>query len=312
MTAGSPFSAALGRAKSEVARRLRSEAGFTLIEVVLAAMMLAIISAPISAIISQSAVIAKIARERTGADQIAQTQIESIRALDYYSVGIVNGNPPGSLTAQTQNVLLPNGTAVTINRTVTYVADPIPTAYVTSADYKKVTVTVTRNSDNKVLSTKVTYVSSASAPPYGGTTWVMIKRQVIDAVTTLPLAGVSVNLTGGPKSENRTDKTDGSGTVVFPALTSSATSLPVFLLATTLTGYNVFPDDLSPATPVVDRLDAGSQLGRNDPDVSPDLADGERPDVGRIGLTPAERPSRSTRRGAACRHWSSRPARAGT
>ena len=262
MTAGSRIGAALGRVKRDVAGRLRDEAGFTLIEVVLAAMMLAIISAPISAIISQSAVIAKLARERTGADQIAQTQIESIRALDYYSVGTsctLNpppcGNPSGSLFATSPNttfpnpVLLPDGEAVTIKRQVTYVADPIPTAFVTNADYKKVVVTVSRASDGHQLSQKTTYVSSASAPPYGGSTWVQIKRQVIDAVTNLPLAGVSVNLTGGPKAENRTDVTDGAGNVVFPALTSSSTSLPVFTLVSTLSGYAVFPDDISPGAP---------------------------------------------------------------
>jgi len=231
-------------------RALRAQAGFTLIEVLLAGVMLAIVSVPISAIISQGAAIAKLSRERTGADQLAQTEIEAIRALTYTSVGTVNGNPAGSLVANTA-ASLPGGEAVTIARQVTWVADPIPTAYVTNADYKKVVVTITRNSDGHQLAQDTTYVSSASAPPYAGSTWVQVKRQVVDAVTALPLAGANVNITGGPDTNpvlNRNDTTDGSGTVLFPALDSAASSTPVYTLATTLTGYKVFPDDISPGS----------------------------------------------------------------
>ena len=70
---------------------------------------------------------------------------------------------------------------------------------------------------------------------------------MIDAVTNLPLPGASVNLTGGPTiRQNRTDTTDASGTVLFPALNNSTNGTPVYTLATTLTGYSVFPDDISP------------------------------------------------------------------
>ena len=145
---------------------------------------------------------------------------------------------------------LPNGEKVSVATQATYVTDPIPTAYVTHADYKKVVVTVTRLSDNRVLAQNTTYVASASAPPLAGTGWVLIKRQVIDGVTTQPLVGASVNVTGGPNSANRTDTTDGSGTVLFPALDSSPVHPPPdYMVAATMTGYNVFPDDLPPMAP---------------------------------------------------------------
>jgi hypothetical protein len=224
------------------------EAGFTLIEVLLAGLMLAILSVPISGLISSSAAIARLDRERTGADQLAQAEIETIRTLPYTQVGLTGGNPPGVLTAST-STSLPSGEAVATAIQVTWVADPIPTAFVTNADYKKVVVTVTRTSDGVQLAKKTTYVASASAPPFAGSTWDQIKRQVVDAVTNLPLPGASVNLTGGPDSENRTDITDGSGTVLFPALASSSNGTPVYTLATTLTGYSVFPDDISPGSP---------------------------------------------------------------
>ncbi|MFI5052933.1 MAG: prepilin-type N-terminal cleavage/methylation domain-containing protein [Acidimicrobiia bacterium] len=251
MSAEGRIVVAFGRATTGIARRVRQEAGFTLIEVLLSAVMLAIISAPISAILSQGAVIGKLARERTGASQLAQAQIEAVRALAYYQVGTSGGNPAGSVVAS-NSALLPDGEAVTITRKITWVADPIPTAFVTNADYKKVVVTITRSSDNHVLATDTTLVSSASAPPYHGSSWVQIKRTVIDAVTALPLPGASVNITGGPDTNpvlNRTDTADGAGVVLFPALNSAASGTPVYTLATTLAGYNVFPDDISTGSP---------------------------------------------------------------
>ena len=248
MSAEGRIDAAFGRATTRIARRLRHEAGFTLIEVLLTGVMLAIISAPISAILSQGAVIAKMARERTGADQLAQTQIESLRSIPYTQVGIVNGNPAGSLAASTSKAL-PSGEAVTIAWQVTWVNDKVPeNPYQSNADYKKVVLTVTRNSDNKLLTQKTTFVAAASAPPSAGTTWVQIKRTLQDAVTLSPIVGANVNLTGGVNSLNRNDTTDASGSVLFPALDPATNGLgtPLYTLLSTFSGYSVFPDDISP------------------------------------------------------------------
>ncbi len=102
-----------------------------------------------------------------------------------------------------------------------------------------------------MLSTKTTYVSAASAPPNAGSTWIQIQRTVIDAVTNLALSGASVNLTGGPDTSpvtNRTDTSDAAGTVLFPALSTTASGTPGYTLATSFSGYNVFPDDISPGS----------------------------------------------------------------
>jgi hypothetical protein len=248
MSAEGRIDAAFGRVTIRIARRLRQEVGFTLIEVLLAGVMLAIISAPISAILSQGAVIAKMARERTGADELAQTQIESLRAIPYTQVGIVNGNPSGSLAAST-STKLPSGEAVTVAYQVNWVNDKVPeNPYQTNADYKKVVLTITRNSDGKLLTQKTTFVAAAAAPPAAGTTWVQVKRTIQDAVTLSPIVGANVNLTGGVNSLNRNDVTDASGTVLFPALDPATNGLgtPLYTLDATFSGYSVFPDDISP------------------------------------------------------------------
>jgi type II secretory pathway pseudopilin PulG len=244
---------ALGRGAALVTklRAIRAEAGFTLIEVLLAGVMLAILSVPISGLISTSAAIARLDRERTSADQLAQTQIETIRTLPYFDVGIVGRNPQGNVPATTSATLPSIGT-VTITTQITYVADALPSnPYPTKADYKKVVLTVT-DSAGKQLAQKMTYIAPASAPPNAGSTWDSIQRTVIDAVTNLALPGASVNLTGGPDTSpvtNRTDTTDASGSVLFPALDTTSSGTPGYTLATTLSGYSVFPDDISPGSP---------------------------------------------------------------
>jgi hypothetical protein len=217
---------------------------------IVTSVILVIISAPIAGVLLASAADSAKARERTAADQLIQAKLETIRTLPYASVGLAGGNPPGTLVASV-STSLPSGEKVTVTTQATYVTDSIPTAYVTHADYKKVVVTITRQSDGAQLSQDTTFVASASAPPLAGTGWVQIKRQVVDAVTAQPIVGASVALTGGPPAAvNRTDATDGSGTVLFPALDSSSTVPPPnYTLAAVLTGYNVFPDDLPPMAP---------------------------------------------------------------
>ncbi len=248
---GLRYGATLARIIEHMIGRLRlarSEAGFTLIEVLMAALILGIIAAPLSAVLVSSRALAGIARERTAADQLAQTAIETMRTLSYTQVGIVGGNPDGTLAAST-STLLPSGEAVTIATSVKWVNDSIPGAYVTNADYKKVTLTVTRDSDGQQLAQKTTLVASASAPPLSGTSWVQVKRTVVDAVTQTVLQGASVHLTGGPTAEDRTDTSDAAGVVDFPALDSSSIIPPPdYTLTSTLSGYLVFPDDIAPGS----------------------------------------------------------------
>lgn len=248
---GVPSGAAFARITQKAQARLRkvrSEAGFTLIEVLIAGLMIVIIGAPLALILTSSAALAGNARERTTADQLAQTSIETIRTLSYTQVGINGGNPDGVLSASTA-ANLPSGEQVHIGTTVKFVSDSIPgNPYPTNADYKKVVLTVTRDSDGAQLAQKTTFIASASAPPLSGSDWVQVKRTAIDAITSLSIPGVSVHLTGGPNSEDRTDITDSAGVVLFPSLDSDSTA-PVanYTLASAPPfGYLVFPDDIAP------------------------------------------------------------------
>ena len=93
------------------------------------------------------------------ASKIAQQHLEDIRNMSYSSVGIVGGNPTGTISAsQTQTV---NGTAYTVQTSVKYVDDPAGGQPHTHVDYKSVTVVVTPNLTAGLPVTESTIV----APP---------------------------------------------------------------------------------------------------------------------------------------------------
>ena len=78
------------------------------IEMIMTAVILAIIAVPISGVLLAAAAESSVARERTAADQLVQAKLEAIRTLSYAQVGITGGNPPGTLTASI-SAGLPNG-----------------------------------------------------------------------------------------------------------------------------------------------------------------------------------------------------------
>ena len=108
-----------------------------------------------------------------------------------------------------------------------------------------------QHATGKVLSTKTTYIAAASAPPNAGSTWIQIQRTVVDAVTNLALPGASVNLTGGPDTSpvtNRTDTTDASGTVLFPAPQHHLERDARLHARHHALGVHRLPDDISPGS----------------------------------------------------------------
>ena len=109
------------------------------------------------------------------------------------------------------------GLDATVTTQISYMDDAPATSYRTRADYKKVVVTVVRNTDARTLAQDVTYV----APPG--------RRRVRRAEpgnraradhrlrAEHPIVGATVTVGGGP-SPTRNDLTDASGSSVFPAL----------------------------------------------------------------------------------------------
>jgi type II secretory pathway pseudopilin PulG len=222
-------------------RRLAREGGFTLIEAVMAMALFVLVAGALAGVLTSAVSASKIARERTLADQLAMEQIEEIRRLQYDSVGTTSGNPPGSV-APSEPVTV-RGLQATLATQIAYVNDPTPTSYATSANYKRVMVTVTRNDTGKVLARQVTYVAPPARAPYGGLNKAIIEARVVDYATNQPVENATVNLATGPDAP-RSDLTDSAGEVTFAALTPNPVSGPTayYDLSATKLGYLMLAD----------------------------------------------------------------------
>ena len=209
----------LRRARVRRLRRVltRDQCGFSLIEVVFALVLFEIVGASLIGLLTSATAASNVARQRTIAQQAALSQIESIRSLDYDSVGLQNGNPPGTLVAT--QAISNGGFIGTLTTKVSYVNDPGPLSYTSYANYKKVVVTVKRTRDSKQLAQEVTYV----APPIKASeTNAVIKATVYDYNNNNTFEA-PVSLSTGP-SAPRNDTTDVSGSVTFAGLTPNPTS----------------------------------------------------------------------------------------
>jgi Tfp pilus assembly protein PilV len=233
------------RARLAPTRAARGEAGFTVIEALGAIVLFVVVATALAGILVSAINTNGRARERTQAQQVAQAQIETIRRMPYDKVGTVNGNPAGTLQAS-QSVTV-GSSKYTVNIAVKYVGDSVPTSYPTGADYKRVTVTVLRPSDSKLLAKEVTYVSSPARAPLGGLNNAIINVQVVDYALNTPVEGVNVNVTSTSPSVNLNDTADDTGNVSFPALTPNPSSSYFYDITASLTGYVTLKDDLPPA-----------------------------------------------------------------
>jgi type II secretory pathway pseudopilin PulG len=236
---------------------LGDEGGFGLIETTMAMAMFAVVSAPLVGVLLASVAQQKDAHERTLAAQTAQTAIESVRALPYDAVGLVNGNPAGTISpAQAANSLGIQGLDATVTLRVSYMDDAPATSYRTRADYKKVVVTVVRNADQRPLAQDVTYVAPPGAGAYAGQSQGVILAQAIDLATNTPVVGATVTVGGGP-STTRNDTTDAAGATTFPALLPTTAAQNHYDVTVAAPGYVTLRDDLPPSTTARTALVAG-------------------------------------------------------
>jgi type II secretory pathway pseudopilin PulG len=220
-----------------------------MIEMVCAMALFAVVITPLGGIMTASLAAQTGSKERTLAQQAAQSAVEAIRGMPYDDVGLTTANPAGRLVGQ-QAITL-QGLKATLGTEITYVNDPVSPDYATYADYKKVVVTVTRTRDARQLAREVTYV----APPAGTGTARIIKVQVVDYALRSVLENATVSLATGP-SAPRIDRTDPTGWVVFPDLTPnpSSGSQSYYDINVSATGYQTLRDDLPPASQAHVRL----------------------------------------------------------
>jgi type II secretory pathway pseudopilin PulG len=240
------------RAGRQVIRRaqraLGREHGFTLIEAVLAMAIFAAVVTALGGVLTSSISARSLASQRTAAEQIANDQIEWIRSLDYDTeVGLTGAANPNGVVNPTGDQSAQGGPTVpakyTATITIKWVDDPVPTAFVTHANYKNVTVSVFRATDSKRLTQQSTVISPRQKVALGGINKGTVVALVQDYLSPKnPHPGVTVNLSNGPSSP-LSDATDSSGKVTFPRLDPATGSTYYDLVVPTFSGgWIALPD----------------------------------------------------------------------
>ena len=241
------FQASVGRSQAllrHARTRGAGEAGQSLIEVVLATVIFAVVGSAMILIILSALKTTNRSREKTLAQQAATTQIEQIRNLAYDDIGNVSGNPPG-VVPQDQTLSL-NGLSATQTTKVSYVNDPTPLSYQSYANYKKVTVTVTRTSDGHQLAQDVTYI----APPIKASqSQGQVVTSVVDIGNNSVVPNYEVDL-AGPNGFTESDVTDTSGQVTFAALKPTNSGEYYDVTVPAASGYVPYKDTTPPASGV--------------------------------------------------------------
>jgi type II secretory pathway pseudopilin PulG len=242
-----------------VRRALRlggGDAGISLIEVVFAMVLFAVVAAAVAGALTSAVASHGLSRERTIAQQLAQEQIESIRRLPYDQVGTIAGNPPGLVDPS--RLIGTAGLSARLNTQIRFENDPTPNSYSATAHYKRVIVTVARERDLKRLFRSVTYIAPRGAL-FGGITNATINAQVIDFALNTPIEDAEVDLRTGP-SAPRNAETDAGGMVSFAGLTANPLVGPQAfydLFVVDISNYVVLREDVPPAAPAHVQLAPG-------------------------------------------------------
>jgi prepilin-type N-terminal cleavage/methylation domain-containing protein len=232
-------------------REPRGQGGFTLIEVMIAISLFAIMAVTFAGTAGASYRAYQNARARTAAEETATAELEDARRLPYDQLGTVGGNPPGTI-APTQTVTV-GGFTTNLAIRVVYVDDPIPGGFQTAANYKSVRVTATWQGK------QLAQIESRVAPPREPSRDKgVVKVRVVDYALNQPVSGATVQLSGSPAG-NRIDTTDASGQVVFAAVDPNTATAPYdySTVSVTVLGYDVLPEDTSPNPAVRFQLTAG-------------------------------------------------------
>jgi type II secretory pathway pseudopilin PulG len=197
------------------------EGGFAIVEILVGMGIFAVLAVGFAATMASSLHAQVTSRLRATANQLATEQVEQARTLSYDEVGTTDGNPVGTLAAERD---VPVGTTTYhVQTDVVLVDDPVPGAFRTYADYKRLVVNVTRSGSTTSLARLRTVIAPPTQPSL---TKAVVQAEVVDATDlTKGVPGVSVRLSGGP-SAARTGLTDARGYAVFPTLLPTPASGP--------------------------------------------------------------------------------------
>ena len=227
------------RRLSRLRSRLRpwdpaSEAGFSLIEVLVSIMVLAIVAGGLAAGLTATSSMLGRSKADAIATKLASSEIEVVRRMSYDVVGTVGGNPPGNLVAD-RNVTR-DGASFRVQNRVVYVDNAAPGASQTRIDYKSVQTIVTPLATGSKSITQTTLVAPPTYASIAGKSAITVSTT--DKITGAAIAGSAITVTGGP-SPTVSDVTDATGNAVIAGLTPNSSPSQLYTAAISKSGYVV-------------------------------------------------------------------------
>ena len=201
------------------APRRSRQAGFSYIEILVGIMILAIVAGGIVQGLAATSTSLGTSRAETTATKLATAALDRAHRMPYEDVGIVGGSPPGLIQATATQTL--NDVTYRIATDVEYVDDPALGQPQTYVNYKRVTVTVTPQTNRAKAAQETTLIAPPAIGAIAGKSTII--ATVIDALTDQPVAGapVTADLSTSP---TQTRSTGADGKVVFAGLEPSAIS----------------------------------------------------------------------------------------
>ncbi len=241
--------------------KLNNQRGFTLLESVIAMVMVAIIVISAVSLFSTNILSLRLGNSRSAALAIANEKMEYLRDLPYDSLATQNGDIyPGGSIADNQEITR-NNIKFRINIRIKFVDDPfdgnaegtIPSKPVDlySYDYKQAEVKVYTVNDNRLAAMLSTNISGKAAETATNTGILRIK--VLDA-NGQPVEAATVNITNASLTPalNLNSTTDANGLLVIPKLPPD--SAHRYKITVTKSGYSsdeTMADPAGSQTPVL-------------------------------------------------------------
>ncbi len=222
------------RTFSDARRVAPHHPGFTLVEVIVAIAVFAILLLAIVGLSQQIRQVVILSSRKTTAVTIAEEQLETIRNMSYDQVGSDITYPTGPLLS-TQTISR-NGGKFTVKLNINYVDDPadgVAPADTVPADYKKVEVQVCWDSGSCGHPIRLTTTVVPKTLEYAANAGAMFVT-VIDS-NGQPVSDATVKVTNATPAVNVVNQTDAAGTLQLLDLPAAANS---FHVVVTKSGYS--------------------------------------------------------------------------
>jgi type II secretory pathway pseudopilin PulG len=240
----------IARTDSHEVRPLASQQGFTLMEIMVAGLVLTIALIFIAHFFTASAARILTSDTRSNMTQVASQEIETIRSMEYQSVGTEGGQPSGRLAPV--EVIESGGNKYLILREVTFFTDP---SYVKAnpsapfpANYRRATVKVylvsnDSNSGELIAGTRVSgaigpvvMTTNVAGGAQGGTLEMTVTHLTGDGVPGAQLTITNSKLSPQVRINAPSIRTNNAGVLVVPGLPQDTGNN--YVVTASKTGFN--------------------------------------------------------------------------